>query len=165
MFNQVLEDYATVGEPIEVGEAEFDDSRDQHLVPEGSKFDIKSGQSKFLYEMINPEQLAQPIDASGTKGIVARNISQLGDEDAPSFSRRALDERSKRKVDTTVDPEVEDAYKKLMSNEITRSEYDTIVLGTIGPYDSVPDPATEAEMIEGLKVRKQKEKVNAPVGS
>jgi len=155
--------YATVGEPIEVGEAEFDDSRDQHLVPEGSKFDIKSGQSKFLYEMINPEQLAQPIDASGTKGIVARNISQLGDEDAPSFSRRALDERSKRKVDTTVDPEVEDAYKKLMSNEITRSEYDTIVLGTIGPYDSVPDPATEAEMIEGLRVRKQKEKVNAPV--
>jgi len=77
--------YATVGEPIEVGEAEFDDSRDQHLVPEGSKFDIKSGQSKFLYEMINPEQLAQPIDASGTKGIVARNISQLGDEAAPSL--------------------------------------------------------------------------------
>ena len=133
------------------------------LCLKGSKFDIKSGQSKFLYEMINPEQLAQPIDASGTKGIVARNISQLGDEDAPSFSRRALDERSKRKVDTTVDPEVEDAYKKLMSNEITRSEYDTIVLGTIGPYDSVPDPATEAEMIEGLRVRKQKEKVNAPV--
>jgi hypothetical protein len=76
--------YATVGEPIEVGEAEFADSRDQHLVPEGSKFDIKPGQSKFLYEMIDPEQLAQPIDASGTKGIVARNISQLGDEAAPA---------------------------------------------------------------------------------
>ena len=88
--------YATVGEPIEVGEAEFADSRDQHLVPEGSKFDIKPGQSKFLYEMIDPEQLAQPIDASGTKGIVARNISQLGDEavptvdeELPMFSRRA----------------------------------------------------------------------------
>ena len=76
--------YATVGDPIEVGEAEFADSRDQHLVPEGSKFDIKPGQSKFLYEMIDPEQLAQPIDASGTKGIVARNISQLGDEAAPA---------------------------------------------------------------------------------
>ena len=76
--------YATVGEPIEVGEAEFADSRDQHLVPEGSKFDIKPGQSKFLYEMIDPEELAQPIDASGTKGIVARNISQLGDEAAPA---------------------------------------------------------------------------------
>jgi len=76
--------YATVGEPIEVGEAEFADSRDQHLVPEGSKFDIKPGQSKFLYEMIDPEQLAQPIDASATKGIVARNISQLGGEAAPA---------------------------------------------------------------------------------
>ena len=72
--------YATVGEPIEVGETEFSDSRDQHLVPEGSKFDIKPGQSKFLYEMIDPERLPEPIDASATRGIVARNISQLGDE-------------------------------------------------------------------------------------
>ena len=73
--------YATVGEPIEVGEAEFDDSRDQHLVPEGSKFDIKPGQSKFLYEMIGPEKLAEPVDVSSTKGIVARNISQINQEE------------------------------------------------------------------------------------
>ena len=77
--------YATVGEPVEVGEAEFADSRDQHLVPEGSKFDIKPGQSKFLYEMLDPEQLDQPIDASSTKGIVARNISKLGDDNVRSL--------------------------------------------------------------------------------
>ena len=59
----------------------FADSRDQHLVPEGSKFDIKPGQSKFLYEMINPERLPEPIDASTTRGIVARNISQLEDKE------------------------------------------------------------------------------------
>mgnify|MGYP003114882548 CR=1 FL=1 len=77
--------YATVGEPVEVGEAEFADSRDQHLVPEGSKFDIKPGQSKFLYEMLDPKQLDQPIDASSTKGIVARNISKLGDDNVRSL--------------------------------------------------------------------------------
>ena len=77
--------YATVGEPVEVGEAEFADSRDQHLVPEGSRFDIKPGQSKFLYEMLDPEQLDQPIDASSTKGIVARNISKLGDDNVRSL--------------------------------------------------------------------------------
>ena len=148
--------YATVGEPIEVGEAEFDDSRDQHLVPEGSKFDIKSGQSKFLYEMINPEQLAQPIDASGTKGIVARNISQLGDEDAPSFSRRAVGAPQ-----TEVRPEVADAYQKLQAGKITRDQYDSVVLGTIDPYDFVPEPATDQEMFDALAVQSQKDKINA----
>ena len=33
--------YATVGQPIEVNEAQFNELRDQHLVPKGSKFDIK----------------------------------------------------------------------------------------------------------------------------
>ena len=56
---------------------EFNDSRDLHLVPEGSKFDIKPGQSKFLYEMLEPTKLDQPIDASGTRGIIARNISAI----------------------------------------------------------------------------------------
>jgi len=110
--------------------------------------------------------MADEPDIQRTPSVGAPAGQPAGTAGAPrqaDFSRKALDERSKREVDTTVDPEIEDAYKKLMSNEITRSEYDTIVLGTIGPYDSVPDPATEAEMIEGLKVRKQKEKVNAPV--
>ena len=79
--------YATVGDPIEVGESEFNDSRDLHLVPEGSKFDIKPGQSKFLYEMLEPTKLDQPIDASGTRGIIARNISALPREDKIMESR------------------------------------------------------------------------------
>ena len=79
--------FATVGEPVEVGETEFADARDEHLVPEGSRFDIKPGQSKFLYEMIDPEALAEPVDASGTKGIVARNISKLPGVEQPREAR------------------------------------------------------------------------------
>lgn len=77
--------YATVGEPVEVGETEFAGSREQHLVPEGSRFDIKPGQTKFLYEMIEPEPLSQPVDVSSSRGIVARNIAGF---DKPSESRR-----------------------------------------------------------------------------
>ena len=78
--------YATVGEPEVVGQSEFDASRELHLVPEGSKFDIKQGQNKWLYEMKDPEKLPQPIDASKTTGIVARDIQGItGRSEAQEF--------------------------------------------------------------------------------
>ena len=71
--------YATVGEPIVADERQFNDLRSDHLVPKGSQFDIQQGGQKFLYEMLNPEKLQTPQDASGTRGIVARNITGLAD--------------------------------------------------------------------------------------
>mgnify|MGYP003132846351 CR=1 FL=1 len=59
--------YATVGQPIEVNEAQFNELRDQHLVPKGSKFDIKEGKTKFLYPMSDPEKLPDPVDVSKIK--------------------------------------------------------------------------------------------------
>ena len=109
--------YATIGEPQLVGQQEFESSRDLHLVPEGSKFDIKSGQQKFLYEMIDPSKLNDPIDASGSKGIVARNISAIsglggerktGQLEADEFlskgsqSRDRITDISEEKIDEVV---------------------------------------------------------------
>ena len=68
--------YATIGEPIKVGEAEFDNLRDKHLVPKGSKFDIKKGGQKYLYPTSNPVALDTPVDASANKGIVARRLNE-----------------------------------------------------------------------------------------
>ena len=72
--------YATVGEPVVVNQKEFENLRDAHLVPSGSKFDIKEGQTKHLYEMINPEKLSRPLDASSTTGIRARDIKKVLEE-------------------------------------------------------------------------------------
>jgi hypothetical protein len=63
----------TVGEPIVVDAQKFDKMRKQHLVPQGSKFDIGIDATKYLYPMINPvrwdnEKLVKQ------KGIVARKI-------------------------------------------------------------------------------------------
>ena len=149
--------FATVGEPVEVGETEFADARDEHLVPEGSRFDIKPGQSKFLYEMIDPEALAEPVDASGTKGIVARNISKLPGVEQPREARMRVG-----RPETGVRPEVGKAYEKLAKGEITRDQYDAVVRGTISEYDFVPEPATYDEMFGALAANKR-EKIGLPI--
>jgi hypothetical protein len=63
----------TVGEPIVVDAEKFNKLRKQHLVPQGSKFDIDVDGTKYLYPMINPvrwpdERLIKH------RGIVSRKI-------------------------------------------------------------------------------------------
>ena len=65
----------TIGEPIVVNAEKFDLLRKKHLVPKGSKFDIDSNGTKYLYPMINPvrwdnEKLIKH------KGIVSRKIQE-----------------------------------------------------------------------------------------
>lgn len=69
----------TIGEPIVVSSAEeFAKLRDLHLVPEGSKFDIKEGGVKYLYPIENP--VAYDVEKDVAKyGIVSRKI--LGEPD------------------------------------------------------------------------------------
>jgi GNAT superfamily N-acetyltransferase/predicted transcriptional regulator len=67
----------TVGEPVVVDSQKFDKMRDQHLVPQGSKFDIGADATKYLYPMIDPvrwdsEKLVKQ------RGIVARKIQEQG---------------------------------------------------------------------------------------
>ena len=66
----------TIGEPIVVDIEKFNKLRKQHLVPQGSKFDIDVDGTKYLYPMINPirwdnEKLIKH------KGIVSRKITEL----------------------------------------------------------------------------------------
>jgi GNAT superfamily N-acetyltransferase len=63
----------TVGEPIIVDSQKFDKMRNQHLVPQGSKFDIGTDAIKYLYPMINPVRWdsERPVKQ---RGIVARKI-------------------------------------------------------------------------------------------
>jgi hypothetical protein len=61
-----------IGRPIEVNEKQFNQLRDQHLVAEDSSFNIKKGQTKFLYPMIDPTITAPQKVTS--KGIVARAV-------------------------------------------------------------------------------------------
>jgi len=69
----------TLGEPIVVSSAEeFAKLRDLHLVPEGSKFDIKEGGVKYLYPIENP--VPYGVEKHVAKyGIVSRKI--LGEPD------------------------------------------------------------------------------------
>jgi len=67
----------TIGEPIIVDAEKFNKLRNQHLVQQGSKFDIDSDSTKYLYPMINPVRWdnEKPIKS---KGIVSRKIQEQG---------------------------------------------------------------------------------------
>ena len=67
----------TIGEPILVDAEKFNRLRKQHLVPQGSKFDIDSTGTKYLYPIIDPVRWnnEKPIKH---KGIVSRKIQEQG---------------------------------------------------------------------------------------
>lgn len=67
----------TIGEPIVVNAEKFDKLRKQHLVPQGSKFDIAVDGTKYLYPMNNPRRWDNEKVVQH-KGIVARKIQEQG---------------------------------------------------------------------------------------
>jgi len=72
----------TLGEPLKVNESEFRKMQDQHLVPEGSQFDVAPGGVKYLYPVENPIRFETERDVG--QGIVSRQVlnqdSELGKE-------------------------------------------------------------------------------------
>jgi len=62
----------TVGEPIVVDEKKFRKLQKKHLVPKGSKFDIKPNATKHLYPMLDPERYEQEKEVG--HGIVSRKV-------------------------------------------------------------------------------------------
>ena len=134
-----------IGKPIEVNENEFARLRDQHLVSEDSSFNIKKGQTKFLYPMIDPVAInAQKVTS---RGIVARTLPDMPSQAATNkrgkvtfeaFGGSLADARQKLGITTeqveefknankgvkqTRVPEVQDAAKKLKAGEITTQDY------------------------------------------
>ena len=67
----------TIGEPIIVDAEKFNRFRKQHLVPQGSKFDIDSDGTKYLYPMIDTVRWdnEKPVKH---RGIVSRKIQEQG---------------------------------------------------------------------------------------
>jgi hypothetical protein len=132
--------FATVGEPTQVNAKEFAEARDQHLVPEGSRFDIQPGQTKLLYEMIDPQPLAEPIDASGTKGIVARDISQLPAEPTPDESGEFI----KR----TFDDSTPSASYNLQDQAVVQNDLQRVLEGNAPFYKSIVDKFMDFKELE-----------------
>jgi len=66
---------ATIGEPIVADEEKFNKLRKKHLVPKGSKFDIDSNGTKYLYPIIDPVRWDDE-KVIKKKGIVARKIDE-----------------------------------------------------------------------------------------
>jgi GNAT superfamily N-acetyltransferase len=67
----------TIGEPIIVDVEKFNKLRNQHLVPQGSKFDIDSDSTKYLYPMIDPVRWDNEKTIKH-RGIVSRKIQEQG---------------------------------------------------------------------------------------
>ena len=82
----------TIGEPIEVNAEQFRKLQDQHLVPKGSKFDIKEGQTKFLYPLSNPKRF--DTDLNVADGIVSRRLLQT--DTILDDTKTVLDARAKQ---------------------------------------------------------------------
>jgi|694.fasta_scaffold02407_24 predicted transcriptional regulator len=101
----------TIGEPIVVDAEKFNRLRKQHLVPQGSKFDIDSDGTKYLYPMINPVRWdnEKPIK---NKGIVSRKMQEQGVVEASGYipsKKEKNDPRFKTALTIDVKP---DSIKK-----------------------------------------------------
>jgi len=101
----------TIGEPIVVDAEKFNRLRKQHLVPQGSKFDIDSDGTKYLYPMINPVRWdnEKPIKS---KGIVSRKMQEQGVAEASGYipsEKEKNDPRFKTALTIDVKP---DSIKK-----------------------------------------------------
>jgi hypothetical protein len=91
-----------IGEPIVVNEQQFNEMRDQHLVPAGSTFDIKPGGVKYLYPVSNPVQYEQELDVG--RGIVARKVLT-----AEQFRQQGLEQQTTSLTDSDAINAEEDA--------------------------------------------------------
>jgi hypothetical protein len=136
--------------------------QNQHLVPEGSKFDIKGG-NKYLYPIIDPERFGTEQEVG--KGIVARRVRGKGTtsaaEDlaavsptAPAVSRVDMGYKD---VTKRV-PELTKGANDLLEGKITWEDYNALVdqYKPVTPYSFVPQPATAADAMKALDSRKQK---------
>ena len=133
----------TIGEPIKVTtQKQFDQYRDQSLVPKDSRFDIAPGGVKYLYPLENPVRYETERDVG--LGIVARKVIE------PSLSRREQkNAEASRVANTDADrfkrtEQLQQAVTDLQDGKITRTEYNRMVdeLRPVYPYAKVPSITT-----------------------
>jgi predicted transcriptional regulator len=132
----------TVGEPMVVDAEKFNKLRNQHLVPQGSKFDIDVDGTKYLYPMINPVRWANERLIKH-RGIVSRKIQEQGvAEDAVEDLEKDLKE-----------PHSYDAIDHMMKT-IAREEGITakeLHDRFVGKHDMTPDDWVKNKLAENFK--------------
>jgi hypothetical protein len=153
-----------IGRPIEVNEKQFNQLRDQHLVAEDSSFNIKKGQTKFLYPMMNP--ISTPAQKVTSKGIVARALPARNAGDEPKLEqgnqvvteqqRKDWREANKGDFKQEQTPELAEAAEKLGRGEISISDYSKEVdrLRPITPLTDVPRIASFEDIASALDANK-----------
>ena len=136
-----------IGEPREVNEQEFRDLQDQHLVTQGSQFDIKSGQSKFVYPLINPVRFDKERDVG--QGIVSRKvISPEAESQKQEFKRDDEINQQIKKEAGVEEDEIRYSIKKQIENSLgseyvelidkvtaprVKENYENVIVGAISP--------------------------------
>jgi hypothetical protein len=153
-----------IGQPIEVNEKQFNQLRDQHLVAEDSSFNIKKGQTKFLYPMMNP--ISTPTQKVTSKGIVARALParnagnepklEQGNQVVTEQQRKDWREANKGDFKQEQTPELAEAAEKLGRGEISISDYSKEVdrLRPITPLTDVPRIASFEDIASALDANK-----------
>jgi predicted transcriptional regulator len=135
----------TIGEPIKVTtQKQFDQYRDQSLVPKDSKFDIAPGGVKYLYPLENPVRYETERDVG--QGIVARKV-------IVPVTRAAQKNAAASRVDNVSadrfkrTEQLQQAVSDLQDGKITRTEYNRMVdqVRPVYPYKDLPKLTTAAE--------------------
>jgi predicted transcriptional regulator len=131
----------TIGKPIKVTtQKQFDQYRDQTLIPKDSKFDIAPGQTKYLYPLENPVRYSDERDVG--QGIVARKVMlpSRAEQKNPAASR--VEGTSADRFKRT--EQLQQAVADLQDGKITRPEYNRMVdeLRPVQPYAAVPAVTT-----------------------
>ena len=131
----------TIGEPIKVTtQKQFDQYRDQTLIPKDSKFDIAPGQTKYMYPMENPVRYSDERDVG--QGIVARKVMLPSRAEQKNAAASRVEGTSADRFKRT--EQLQQAVADLQEGKITRPEYNRMVdeLRPVQPYAAVPAVTT-----------------------
>jgi len=135
----------TIGEPIKVTtQKQFDQYRNQSLVPKDSKFDIAPGGVKYLYPLENPVRYETERDVG--QGIVSRKVM------VPVTRAAQKNAAASRVADVSADrfkrtEQLQQAVADLQEGKITRTEYNRMVdqVRPVYPYKEMPKLTTASE--------------------
>ena len=141
----------TIGEPILVDAEKFNRLRKQHLVPQGSKFDIDSTGTKYLYPMIDPVRWnnEKPIKH---KGIVSRKIQEQGVAEAEIQRKESFRSRITPDIEYIVRDDSGNIVRHCKTKKEAKMWYDMITLSQEEMWAKYPQLKVNEELNELMKM-------------
>lgn len=139
----------TIGQPMVVNKKKFRSMEDQHLVPEGSAFDITTP-TKHLYPMHDPVRYEKEKDVG--HGIIARKVINMAKGGKVEVRPTVFDDAASRR-----NPKIEEAALALMKGELKQKAYAKLVAKEkpVKAYDFIPKPATDEQAMDVLLDRQK----------